>query len=213
MTAKPTGGDFADRMGVSARGPVKVAYPAEVVTYDRATQTAVIQIAIPYCTSNRGKTKVRTYKPTPSVPVQWLGITWDLEAGDTGMAVICDRSIDEWKATGLAGTTPADPRRFDVSDAVFLPGVSPSGAPLDAEAYDSGAVVLWDRGTSDIRLGSSSASDAVALASLVEAEINRLWTAIQAHVHAGVTVGAGVSGVATYAGSSGSTGASKVKAE
>ena len=220
-TVKPTGSDFMDRMGISARGPVKVSYPAEVISYDRATQTAVIQLAIPYCTSNRGEVTQRSYPPIPGVPVQWLGITWDLDAGETGLAVICDRALDEWKATGLAGTTPADPRRFDVSDAVFLPGVSPSGVPLESDAYASDAVVLWDRGTSDIRLGSSGASDAVALSSLVEANDSTMKSALLAAITAALVAVPGDPAFTAFQSSlvtaltafPASTGASKVKAE
>jgi len=165
----------------AATGPVKVALPAWVQIYDRARQTAIVQIAIAYRVrdARTGALLPRMRPPTLPIPVIWPGgITWDLEEGEWGLCVFADRSIDEWAATGNQAITPADPRRFDVSDAIFIPGVKPPGDPLPSDAYASGAVVLWDRGTSDIRLGSSGAADFVALASRVNTEISRLWTVL-----------------------------------
>jgi|GEM_PF-2206304 hypothetical protein len=215
MSRNTTQAQVQDQAAKAARGAVRVAAPAWVLSYDRATQTATIQIATAYRVQNDdGETVARARPPVSNVPVQFAGsVTWDLEDGEWGLALICDRSIDEWKATASQATEPRDPRRFDITDAVFLAGVQAPASPLPSAAYASGAVVLYDRGTGDVRLGSSSASDKVALDSLVRSEINALWTAISTHIHPGVVVGPLSTGVSTTTGSAGNVGSSVVKAD
>jgi hypothetical protein len=64
-----------------------------------------------------------------SVPVAFprsgeIAITWPLAEGDTVWLWFAERSIDSWLDQG--GQRPPDnPRRFDMSDAVAYPGVSP----------------------------------------------------------------------------------------
>ena len=174
---KPTQAQVQEQSQSAARGPVKVASPAWVLSYDRATQTATIQIATSYrVRDDAGDLVARVRPPISNVPVQFSGsVTWDLEEGEWGMALICDRSIDEWKATGNQGSEPRDPRRFDITDAVFLPGVMPPAAPLPAGALPSvappnDAVVLWHRDKAGgLKLGDSTASELVALESAVDA--------------------------------------------
>lgn len=195
MSARPTTAELHQQSARAAAGQVKVALPAYVLSYDRDEQRATIQIAISYrVVDDRGEETHRARPPVPRVPVQWQGATWDLEAGDWGLAVFCDRSIDEWLQTGETSVEPADSRRFDVSDAVFLPGLRPFSDPLPAAAIGEGAVVLWDRGTSDLRLGSASATAYVALDTLVRAQLEALETALQAAVTAGIAGAVGGDG-------------------
>lgn len=189
-TQKPSQSDLLLEAGKAALGPVNVALPATVLSYDRTTQTAVVQVTVCYRVREAdGTESQRCRPPAANVPVQWVGATWELAAGDTGLAVFCDRAIDVWKNTGNVQTEPPDPRRFDVSDAVFLPGVAAPASPLPSAAYADGAVVLWDRGTSDVRLGSSSASAAVVLETGLSANFTDLLTAIQAGATAAGAIG------------------------
>lgn len=179
MTAKPSSSDLLAMAGQAALGKVNVALPASVLSYDRDTQKAVVQVAVCYRVRDAdGTESQRCRPPAANVPVLWLGVSWDLEAGDTGLVVVCDRAINVWKSTGNSATEPADPRRFDISDAVFLPGLRSFADPLPAEAVEEGAVVLWDRGTGDLRLGSAAATDPVALSSLVAGELAAIAAAI-----------------------------------
>ena len=179
MSKKPTATDATSAIAGAATGQVKVALPAWVMEYDRVQQRAMVQIAIRYKVN--GEPRARS--ACVNVPVQWLGVTWDLEPGEWGVALICDRAIDEWKQAGSTDITPQDPRRWDVSDAVFLPGVRPFADPLPSDAVASGAVVVWDRGTSDLRLGGSGATEWVALAQSVLARLNAIETAFNLHTH------------------------------
>ena len=161
MSKKPTATDATSAIAGAATGQVKVALPAWVMEYDRVQQRAMVQIAIRYKVN--GEPRARS--ACVNVPVQWL------------------RAIDEWKQAGSTDITPQDPRRWDISDAVFLPGVRPFADPLPSDAVASGAVVVWDRGTSDLRLGGSGATEWVALAQSVLARLNAIETAFNLHTH------------------------------
>ena len=149
---------------------VHTGLPAVVVSYDRVTQRAHVQPVIRgrYTDGEGGS---GTYRPPvlPNVPVIFpsatgVSLTWDLSPGDPVWLMCAERSTDEWRATGEADITPADFRRFSLSDAVAIPGGLPSAIP--ATGYAAGAVVL--QGT-DVRLGSSAAVLAVVLESFLSA--------------------------------------------
>lgn len=104
--------------------------------------------------------------------------TWPLEAGDPVFLVVAERSLDEWLATDSQDNSPQDPRRWDLTDAVALPAVG-AGA-LSSDAFDSAARVIK---ASLLKLGSAGASDFVALASLVLAELQAIKAAFDVHTH------------------------------
>lgn len=162
-TNKPDTTSNAREAARSAVACVNVALPASVVEYDEATQTATIKV-VP-CFRRKDPAQggaVVCYDPpdVPGVPVAFPGgggysITWPLEAGHTGVLLICDRSLDEWKSQGGTRTEPQDPRRHNLTDGVFIPGVRSPSSPLESSAYDSAAMVVAGDA---IKLGSSSAT-------------------------------------------------------
>jgi hypothetical protein len=89
------------------------------------------------------KYKDGSLKPLPviqDVPVvhprgadYWVKLP--IAVGDTGLAVFSERSLDTWAQTG-GMVDPADPRRHDLSDAVFIPGLYAKAAPLSGAAAD-----------------------------------------------------------------------------
>ena len=119
--------------------------------------------------------------------------------GDYGLLVFADRSLAEWKNGGGDDVTPQDLRRFDIADAVFIPGLVPFSSPLPTAAHAPGARVLYG---DDIRLGSRDATDPLTLTSLVVAQLNAvedklndLITKFNSHTHASVlATGPGVTG-------------------
>ncbi len=50
-------------------------------------------------------------------------ITAPIEKDLTGLLIFCEKSIDDWLKNGTV-STPRQPRRHNLSDAVFLPGLS-----------------------------------------------------------------------------------------
>lgn len=63
----------------------------------------------------------------PSVPVafpRFFGfvITGPIKKGTSGLLIVCEKSIDEWLKNGTV-SSPRHPRRHNLSDAVFIPGL------------------------------------------------------------------------------------------
>ncbi|MFA9271869.1 MAG: Gp138 family membrane-puncturing spike protein [Baekduiaceae bacterium] len=196
---------------------VNTALPGTVVSYDSSDQTASVRLGVKFRRRDPDTGEIVAYSPPiiSGAPVAFPGagaysITWDLTAGDSVLVVFASRSLDEWASVIAEQHEPQDVRRFDLTDAVVVPALRSPAAPIPAAGLAAGAMVLR---APEVRLGSSAASGYVALATAVGIELQALWTAIQAHVHPGVTVGAGSTGTTVYPGSPGSVAATKVKAE
>lgn len=148
--------------------------PARVVSYDAATQRAVVEITV---IDADGALPV-----LPSVPVSFprsgsYAITWPIAAGDAGMVLFPTLGADMWLATGQP-SAPSDPRRHSVTSGVFIPGVHPSPAATAP--------------TDVIRIGHTGhTADFVALAGKVDT--------ILAALNAAMIAGASAGGVATGA--------------
>lgn len=195
MADPPSRASATGNLNEAARGQiatVNVMLPATVVSYDEPTQVATVKI-VP-CFRRRDPSQgnaVVCYAPPniPGIPVAFPGagdysITWPLAEGSVGVLMICDRSIDEWKSTGDPRTEPQDARRHDLTDGVFLPAARSPADPIPADGVDSAAMVI--RGPT-IKLGSASASSAVALAPLVSTDLTTLETALATAAAAAVS--------------------------
>lgn len=191
--------------------------PARVEEYNPERQVVRVQPMVGHIrTDSDGIEHEVLYPPIVEVPVAWPGaggarLTFPLAAGDQGMLVFSDRSLDEWKVNrGTQPVVPKDPRNHALQDAVFLPGLrSPSnpwkGQRADAVtlgyASEAGTGMQMHITEAGIALGEPTPAYAVALAEQVKAELQALRTTINAlvslyntHVHSGVTTGPGVSG-------------------
>lgn len=200
-------------------GLMRTALPARVLSYDAATQLADVQVLVRSSFVNADTQILETYlpEPIPSVPVLWPSgsggsITFPLSANDQGFILCAERSIDEWKQTGNIDNTARDLRRFDLADAVFLPGGRAIPNALPSSAFDPAALVI---AAALLKLGDSSAVDFVALQTLVEGELSALKTAFDAHVHTYIpgTLTPTITGPGPTAPAVGSVGATKVKAK
>lgn len=170
---------------------VQTTFPGVVVSYNRARQTAVVQV-VPRLRWRDPETDELVFEQVPQlpdVPILFpagagVSIVWDLAAGDAVWVVLGDRCIGEWKDTGNADTEPPVPRRWDFSDAVAIPGGQPPAAALSGTALPSAAGMMVVK-AGDLRLGSASAVGAVALAPGVEANLTTLQGAMEAAFVAG----------------------------
>jgi len=63
-------------------------------------------------------------------------IRYPIAVGDTGLAVVSERSLAVWKVSGGI-VDPDDPRLHDLSDAVFYPGLYPESDPIPATNEDA----------------------------------------------------------------------------
>jgi hypothetical protein len=114
---------------------LRVAAPAQVVTYNPATQRADLLLGfLPVRPKPLGIELVEPPVSLPQVPVAWMGnstgyVTTQLLPGHTGVVVFCDRALGEWLRLGA----PADPssgRTHDLADGIFFPGPHPDTAPI-----------------------------------------------------------------------------------
>lgn len=58
-----------------------------------------------------------------------------IAVGDTGIALFCERSLDNWSVSG-GSVDPQDTRTHDLSDPVFIPGLNPASEQVTGDATD-----------------------------------------------------------------------------
>ncbi len=213
-TSKPSPADLLTAATASATAKMRTAEPGVIVSYDAATQRATVALGIAVRVKRPGGAVVHEAPVTvPNVPIAWpqaggYSLTFPLAAGDEVMLVFSSRSLDEWKlGAARSGVEASDPRRFAVQDAVAFP-TKAATPPLPSTNYDAAALVIAG---AMLKLGDSSATDLVALASLVEARLDTLISQAILHTHA---TGVGPTGPAIgILPRVGGVGATKVKAK
>jgi len=113
------------------------ALPAEIISYDYRTQKASVQPLLnkvwnSALTPNDPNSPNALTTPMPvleNVPVIFpraggAGLTFPVVQGDTCLLVFVERSMDLWLTVG-GQVSPDDNRKFDLSDAVAIPGLFP----------------------------------------------------------------------------------------
>ena len=142
MTSRPsTLQDLLSRFRESLTADLHTSLPGKIVRYDATTQKADVQPLIKErYTDESGAMQSRDLPVIPAVPVQFPGaggyrITFPVAADDVGLVVFSEASLDKWLVSG--GTVdPADDRRHDLTDAVFLPGLRDFGHALASAPTD-----------------------------------------------------------------------------
>ena len=190
--------------------------PAKVLTYDGLTQTVNVQILV--LVPRNGK--LRSVGSLQQLQVRWpAGATWSIvgdltpatpTTGTPGWVRFAGADISAWKMQGTERDPTALLRQGSKSDAYFEPGGQPISAPLDALAWKAGALVIR---AAELLLGDSTATDKVALDSLVRAAIQVVYNAHDSHVHLDPVAGTtGVPTVLFAPAVPANVGATKVKA-
>ncbi len=209
---------FTDALALFAGHATEKGYkdiPARVVAYDPVTQTVDAQPLI-------GVIKKDVLRPLPiarQVQVRWpAGSTWSIvgdltpptpTTGAFGWLRFAAGDISAWKMQGTTADPTAIPRRDALSDCVFEPGSQPVSAPLAADAWKAGALVLK---AAQLLLGDATATDTVALNSLVQAAIQVVYNAHDAHIHGSPAGNTTVPTVLFAPATPANVGATKVKA-
>lgn len=135
-----------------------VASPGRVESYDAASCKANVQPCI--------KKKLRSGEVIEppvitNVPVVWprtatSSIFMPISAGDYVLLIFCERSIDAWLSLGGV-VDPEDYRKFDMSDAVALPGLFPFGqgktVVSDHLQIRNGSATITVKSNGDIEIG------------------------------------------------------------
>lgn len=213
--------------------------PARVLDYDAERMTATLRIGHThrYPNPDGGKDLHEDLPKLYDVLVAQMrggGYSCRLPvvAGDIVLLIVADQHLGEWRSKANADTVVQrlrDPFRNGIGGCVAIPFLSTeagaatmSGALPAGGAYlgkeDGGSYVHLDGATatlhgSEVKL-EASATDFVALASRVLAELNAIRTAFDTHSHSGVMTGMGASGPpAVPMGGASSVAASVVKAK
>ncbi len=210
MTITPSDAEVIADAIESALLDVHVGLPGKVQTYNSATQTATVELQVKRALPTDDPTTPYTTEDLPvleNIPVQFprtnsFALTFPLAAGDTGLVVFSEVSIDQWRSKGL-NTTPGDIGRHTLTGGVFQPGLVPvARAITDIIGSD---LVLGKIGGAQVRVKTGgtieavssagpTADDFVAMAGKVLTELNKIATALSSHTHTGVTTGSGTSG-------------------
>jgi hypothetical protein len=179
------------RAALDARcADLRVSLPGEIVKFDPAKQLVHVRPLLREAHEDEAGVEVVEELPViPNVPVQMYGagdlvLTFPVEPGDPCLLVFTDRSLDLWKERGTS-VDPVDLRRHNLTDAVAFVGVR--AKPVALSGFDTDAAALRHANgkgvfvkSGGVDLGIKDPSDAVALASKVEAEINKLYNALAA---------------------------------
>lgn len=119
------------RGAIDARlADLHTAIPARVEKYDAATQMVECKPLIKSSILGEdGKPITETLPVVVNVPVVFPGaggfrLTFPIQPGDTVLLIFSEASIDEWLNDG-AEVLPGDARRFNLSDAIAVPGLHP----------------------------------------------------------------------------------------
>ena len=103
---------------------VHVGFPAIVQSYDYKTQKASVLPAIKkrYIHGEVISQPIITNVPVIFPRTARSGITFPIKKGDSVLIKICERSLERWLSSGEE-VEPGDPRKFDLNDAVAIPGL------------------------------------------------------------------------------------------
>lgn len=105
---------------------VHTALPASIVEYDFTTQKATVQALLNKVWTDGTDTPIPILQNVPVIFPRAGGasLTFPVVSGDTCLLLFIERSIDQWLISG-GQVSPQDPRKFDLSDAVAIMGLSP----------------------------------------------------------------------------------------
>lgn len=122
---------------------LNICLPGQVVSYDRATQTAQIQpsIKIKYADGTIVDRPIINRVPIGFHGTKDVMIHFDLKPEDTGILVFSQRSLDIWKEKGGL-VSPDDPRKFNLTDAFFIPGGRPAAMPYELKGEENSLVMI-----------------------------------------------------------------------
>lgn len=193
--ATPTYADVFDAVIGARLADLHTAMPGVVLSFSGTSGRATVQPSLKYSARGEdGKRIVRSRPAIANVPCLVLRggqarITMPIAAGDPALLVFAEQSLDRWKArSGVVD--PVDFRRFDMTDAIALVGLSaPGPIPTDRMTigYENGPKIHL--GPTSIRLGSNSASRGVArVADVIRVNSGDLAAAIEEFITTGFIV-------------------------
>lgn len=129
---------------------LNVCLPAKIVSYDKDTQYADVEIQLQ---QKFGDGSLVSYAVIPKVPVKHprsnaghAFIHMPIKPGDDVVLVFSQRSLDNWKTQG-GMTDPGDPRKHHITDAYALIGGSAIPDAFAPETEDAIEIVNFESKT------------------------------------------------------------------
>ena len=173
---------------------VHTALPGRVESYDSSRQVADVKPMLRRVIRRENMDRVAEELPViPCVPVVWSRgggafVSLPLAAGDSGLLVFSEYTLDRWRSTG-DDVDPGDERRHDLSGAVFVPGLFPSSETI-SDTSDSEVRIGLDGDYVAAISGTEArfphdATEFLARADRVLSELQSIKTAFDSHTHAG----------------------------
>jgi len=116
---------------------IHTALPGRIEKYDHEKALAEVQ---PLLRKNYRDGTSAELPIIANVPVVWprtseFAFAAPLARGDSVLLVFCERSLEGWLSNGGL-VTPTDRRKFDLSDAVAIPGLWPFSEDTGIDAGD-----------------------------------------------------------------------------
>lgn len=196
MTITPSDAEVIADAIDSALIDVHVALPGCVQSYDSATQTATILLQVKRVLPTDDPTVPFATEDLPvleNVPVEFprtktFALTFPIVAGDYGLVVFSEMSLDQWRSKGT-NTSPGDIGRHTLTGGVFRPGLMPNSEKIGDDI--SADAMFGELGEVQVRVkpggvcevvkvsgpGGINADDFVAQAGKVHSEISSMLAA------------------------------------
>lgn len=112
---------------------VNTSAPGRIVSYDAARNRATVRASLPKRIADGSDLAPPETFEVPLAHMAGGGarVSVPVKAGDGVLLIFSQRSLENW----LQGSdvAPDDPRVFDISDAIAIPGLSAGGPPVDPE--------------------------------------------------------------------------------
>ena len=123
---------------------IHTALPAQFVSYDYTTQKATVQPTLNKVWADGTTTQLPEMVNVPVIFPNSGGasITFPINQGDTCLLVMLERSMDDWISQGGL-VNPNDPRTFDLSDAVAIPGLLPFNSTFPTRTNNTDLILQY----------------------------------------------------------------------
>lgn len=138
--------EFAQQVEDTAKavmGEMHTAIPGTIVSYDCNNGTAVVKPSGKYTTFEGERLE---YPQIPEVPVVFpfsqasnTGVIFPVRSGDGCLIVVSEVELDEWRS----GAESSGALKFDLTNAVCIPGLMKTGNSLAAQAVNQNAVIIY----------------------------------------------------------------------
>lgn len=133
----PTLYDALEKFVNSRLASIHTSIPAKILSFDSAKKVCSVK---PLLKKELQSGDFVEYPVIDNVPVMFFQtanaiISVPIKVDDTVLLIFTERSIDDWKTQGGI-VEPEDPRKFDISDAVAIPGLFPKSQGVGPDEDD-----------------------------------------------------------------------------